>query len=398
MYGIKRTGRVPWNRVMPLAAAWCLAASLMGQGKDPVVYELLSGSTLVDDCLECERPTVILPISGTFVLQLEESIPGAMTYRVSDLVFSDDRGGYTGSGSGLYRRLTTFPPAHELELNLTIDGVDGIELSAEVAVAETPWPGIEIEVGETGERDPLHVYTLYLIAAPRPLTWKPYELVEGSTFLEDCHFCDRPAILVDVGGTFRLGDPGPAPSPIITYVVDDLSVDSLNPELEYRLTGSGVYVQGGEVALMQEGGLVLQVNQMPGLIFASEPTPPPSPWPAIEIEFVYDNGFTIYTLKLVARPVEPSPVLFRRGDANADSVLDIADAIFTLSYLFADGPAPPCLDAADANDDGAVDIADAIAVLSHLFAGAGPLPEPFGDCGVDPTIDELGCSSYEPCE
>jgi dienelactone hydrolase len=89
---------------------------------------------------------------------------------------------------------------------------------------------------------------------------------------------------------------------------------------------------------------------------------------------------------------------FIRSDSNADSTIDIADAIFTLSYLFAEGATPTCLDAADANDDGAVDIADAIAVLSHLFAGSGDLPEPFGECGVDPTVDELGCVEYPGCE
>jgi hypothetical protein len=40
---------------------------------------------------------------------------------------------------------------------------------------------------------------------------------------------------------------------------------------------------------------------------------------------------------------------FIRGDANADTGVDIADAIFTLSYLFAKGTPPSCLDAADAN-------------------------------------------------
>ena len=89
---------------------------------------------------------------------------------------------------------------------------------------------------------------------------------------------------------------------------------------------------------------------------------------------------------------------FLRGDTNTNAALDIADAIFTLSYLFAEGPAPTCLDASDANDDGAVDIADAIAVLSHLFATAGDLPAPFGECGVDPTVDDLECARYEPCE
>ncbi len=57
----------------------------------------------------------------------------------------------------------------------------------------------------------------------------------------------------------------------------------------------------------------------------------------------------------------------------------------------------PAIDAAAANDDGAVDIADAIAVLGHLFAGAGDLPEPFGECGVDPTADDMSCHEYPPC-
>ena len=90
--------------------------------------------------------------------------------------------------------------------------------------------------------------------------------------------------------------------------------------------------------------------------------------------------------------------MFLRGNANSDSALNIADAIFNLSYLFAEGAVPTCLDAADANDDGAVDIADAIAILSHLFAGSGDLPKPFGECGVDPTLDGLNCVAFPPCE
>ncbi len=87
-----------------------------------------------------------------------------------------------------------------------------------------------------------------------------------------------------------------------------------------------------------------------------------------------------------------------RGDANASNAIDIADAIFMLSHLFAQGPAPSCKDAADANDDGKLDIADAISILSHLFASAGPLKPPFGACGIDPTEDMLDCVSFAPCE
>ena len=89
---------------------------------------------------------------------------------------------------------------------------------------------------------------------------------------------------------------------------------------------------------------------------------------------------------------------FQRGDPNANAEVDIADAIFLLSYLFAQGAEPSCLDAGDTNDSGQIDIADAIAVLSHLFAQAGPLPAPFGECGADPTDDALECGAYAPCE
>ena len=95
----------------------------------------------------------------------------------------------------------------------------------------------------------------------------------------------------------------------------------------------------------------------------------------------------------------PIEVLFRRGDANADGAIDIADAVCVLGYLFG-GAADPCaarvprcLDAADANDDGAVDIGDAVKILGHLFGGGGPLPPPGGACGIDPTDDGL-----PPCE
>ena len=89
---------------------------------------------------------------------------------------------------------------------------------------------------------------------------------------------------------------------------------------------------------------------------------------------------------------------FRRGDANADGRVDVADAISLLSYLFQSGRAPPCGDAADANDDGSLDIGDALKALSHLFADGGPLPPPARDCGVDPSPDELECESFAPCD
>ena len=90
--------------------------------------------------------------------------------------------------------------------------------------------------------------------------------------------------------------------------------------------------------------------------------------------------------------------LFRRGDSNTDNALNIADAVFTLMYLFAQGPTPTCLDAADANDDGTVDISDGIYILQNLFAHGPAIPSPYPDCGIDSTVDALGCVEYANCE
>jgi hypothetical protein len=74
---------------------------------------------------------------------------------------------------------------------------------------------------------------------------------------------------------------------------------------------------------------------------------------------------------------------FLRGDANFDMALDLADAVFTLSYLFVD-PAPAgggCEPSMDSNGDGMVDLSDAIALVFYLFAGAPAAPSI--ECVVD---------------
>ncbi len=90
--------------------------------------------------------------------------------------------------------------------------------------------------------------------------------------------------------------------------------------------------------------------------------------------------------------------LFKRGDANVDGSVNIADAVTVLNYFFAGGADFECFDSGDANDDGSVNIADAVAVLGYVFGGLGPLDAPFDVCGEDPTEDSLDCVSYPPCE
>jgi len=95
--------------------------------------------------------------------------------------------------------------------------------------------------------------------------------------------------------------------------------------------------------------------------------------------------------------IQQGKVTFIRGDSNTDGGLDTSDAQTTLNFLFLGRASPSCLDAVDANDDGQLNISDPIATLGYLFLGRPALPEPFGDCGADPTDDGLDCATSAVC-
>lgn len=82
---------------------------------------------------------------------------------------------------------------------------------------------------------------------------------------------------------------------------------------------------------------------------------------------------------------------FIRGDASGDGQVDVSDAVFMLSYLFAGGPDPDCLDAADVDDNGLAEITDPVFLLAFLFTGGPQPPMPFPTAGGDPTGDSLLC-------
>lgn len=78
-----------------------------------------------------------------------------------------------------------------------------------------------------------------------------------------------------------------------------------------------------------------------------------------------------------------APCEFLRGDANADGVANIADAVAILAFLFTGGaPAlPPA--AADVNADAATDLADPISLLAFLFSGGPAPPAPFPEAACE---------------
>jgi hypothetical protein len=69
------------------------------------------------------------------------------------------------------------------------------------------------------------------------------------------------------------------------------------------------------------------------------------------------------------------------GDANRDGLIDIADVLYLINYLFIDGPAPEPLEAGDVNCDGLVEIADLVYLINYLFIGGPPPCQPAKDSG-----------------
>lgn len=63
------------------------------------------------------------------------------------------------------------------------------------------------------------------------------------------------------------------------------------------------------------------------------------------------------------------------GDASNDSLVDLADLVFLINYLYRDGPEPCIMEAADPNGDCLVDLADLVYLIIYLFReGDPPVP------------------------
>jgi len=66
------------------------------------------------------------------------------------------------------------------------------------------------------------------------------------------------------------------------------------------------------------------------------------------------------------------------GDVNADGIIDLADIIYLLNYLFKNGlPPVPDICSGDVNDDEITSVGDVVYLMNYLFKGG---PQPVGCC------------------
>ncbi|MEZ5360209.1 MAG: trypsin-like peptidase domain-containing protein [Candidatus Zixiibacteriota bacterium] len=57
------------------------------------------------------------------------------------------------------------------------------------------------------------------------------------------------------------------------------------------------------------------------------------------------------------------------GDANGDTSINVADAVYIVNYVFKGGPAPIPVEAGDANCDTSMNIGDAVYLVNYIFRG-----------------------------
>ena len=120
----------------------------------------------------------------------------------------------------------------------------------------------------------------------------------------------------------------------------------------------------------------------------------PSPGvPTVDNVFVIDNQ-SVSPLTVGAVVEVASQNIFLRGDADGDLYLDLSDVINNLVYMTGacpECPDPTCEKALDVNDNGLIDLADGIQLVNYLYTFGPPPAAPFPNPGPDPTPDNLTC-------
>ena len=88
---------------------------------------------------------------------------------------------------------------------------------------------------------------------------------------------------------------------------------------------------------------------------------------------------------------------FRRGDVDANQVVNLGDVFEFLNYVFfAQAPAVDCDKAYDFDGNGVLNVVDPITMLEYQFGQGATIPAPFQTCGLDET--GLTCNLYPICE
>lgn len=139
-------------------------------------YALLEGSQLTDDCSNCDRIPIVLPMRGSFQLREIEEGPLFSRFALQNISFTagDPQGRfYKITGHGTYRVGGEVAVLQEMVLELLID--DGLTstlcyLTNELASVQRHWPMISIHLNQTNGTA-TKLYRIDIATAPLQELW-----------------------------------------------------------------------------------------------------------------------------------------------------------------------------------------------------------------------------------
>jgi bacillopeptidase F len=120
----------------------------------------------------------------------------------------------------------------------------------------------------------------------------------------------------------------------------------------------------GVVALMRQANPDLEVDSIKQILMRTARDLGP---------FAEDNSYGWGVIDAYEAVLTAMPVTYMAGDANDDELVDVADVIYLINYLYKNGPVPNHLAAGDVNADCVVDVSDVIYLINYLYKG-GPAP------------------------
>ncbi|MBN2271595.1 MAG: hypothetical protein JXN61_13335 [Sedimentisphaerales bacterium] len=138
-----------------------------------VRYRLMEGSYLIDDCTICGRPTIPVPIRGSFWLKPTGENPLFSYYAVRGLRFesSSPHSEYVGHFNGTYQAGGEVALVQQMTLQGRIDEFGVLEFDSGMVMLQAPFPWIEIDLAQVPPSDPLHTFSLHFVAVPWPEIW-----------------------------------------------------------------------------------------------------------------------------------------------------------------------------------------------------------------------------------
>lgn len=121
----------------------------------------------------------------------------------------------------------------------------------------------------------------------------------------------------------------------------------------------------GVVALMRQANPDLEVDSIKQILMST----------AVDLgDFGNDNAYGWGVIDAYQAVLAASQSSYLAGDANGDGVVELADVVYLINYLYKGGPPPDPLAAGDPNADCVVELADLVYLINYLYK-SGPAPQ-----------------------